>query len=159
MPCSSTVFECAGDEEMAETLFVEEEDEEGEDNVDHVHDNERVPSTSTMTTFDGGPSTSTTMTRQHEPARARVEATVEGEVISRREAPRHVQVDHPPSNIIGDLNERTTRSSHEIPSILLMLHLLLLLSPKILDTLFLTQIGLIPCMRSWKTLRETVFGS
>ena len=37
MPCSSTVFECAGDEEMAETLFVEEEDEEGEENVDHVH--------------------------------------------------------------------------------------------------------------------------
>ena len=35
-----TVFECAGDEEMAETLFVEEEDEEGEENVDHVHDRE-----------------------------------------------------------------------------------------------------------------------
>ena len=110
MPCSSTVFECAGDEEMAETLFVEEEDEEGEENVDHVHDGERVPSTSTTTTFDGGPSTSTTTTRQHEPAQARVEAAVEGEAISRREAPRHVQVDHPPSNIIGDLNERTTRS-------------------------------------------------
>ena len=40
MPCSLTVFECAGDEEMAETLFVEEEDEEGEENVDHVHDGE-----------------------------------------------------------------------------------------------------------------------
>ena len=46
MPCSSTVFDCAGDEEMAETLFVEEEDEEGEENVDYVHDGERVPSTS-----------------------------------------------------------------------------------------------------------------
>ena len=55
MPCSSTVFECAGDEEMAETLFVEEEDEEGEENVDHVHDGERVPSTSITTTFDGAP--------------------------------------------------------------------------------------------------------
>ena len=88
MPCSSIVFECAGDEEMAETLFVEEEDEEGEENVDHVHDGERVPSTSTTTTFDGGPSTSTTTTRQHEPVQARVEAAVEGEVVSRREAPR-----------------------------------------------------------------------
>ena len=39
-----------------------------------------------------------------------MEAVVEGEAISRREAPRHVQVDHPPSKIIGDLNERTTRS-------------------------------------------------
>jgi hypothetical protein len=39
-----------------------------------------------------------------------VEAAVEGEVVSRREAPRRVQVDHPPSRIIGDINERTTLS-------------------------------------------------
>jgi hypothetical protein len=39
-----------------------------------------------------------------------VEAVAEGEVVSRREASRHVQVDHPPSRIIGDINERTTRS-------------------------------------------------
>jgi hypothetical protein len=39
-----------------------------------------------------------------------VEAAAEEEVISRREAPRHVQVDHPPSRIIGDINKRTTRS-------------------------------------------------
>jgi hypothetical protein len=39
-----------------------------------------------------------------------VEAPAKGEVVSRREAPRHVQVDHPPSRIISDINERTTRS-------------------------------------------------
>jgi hypothetical protein len=39
-----------------------------------------------------------------------VEAAAEGEVASRREAPRRVQVDHPPSVIISDINERTTRS-------------------------------------------------
>jgi hypothetical protein len=39
-----------------------------------------------------------------------VEAAAEGEVVSRQEAPRRVQVDHPPSRIIGDINERTTRS-------------------------------------------------
>jgi hypothetical protein len=39
-----------------------------------------------------------------------VEATVEAEVISRREAPRRVQVDHPPSRIISNINERTTWS-------------------------------------------------
>jgi hypothetical protein len=39
-----------------------------------------------------------------------VEAAVEGEVASRREAPRRVQVDCPPSVIIGDINERTTWS-------------------------------------------------
>jgi hypothetical protein len=40
----------------------------------------------------------------------RGEATVEGEVASRREPPRRVQVDHPASRIIDDLNECTTRS-------------------------------------------------
>jgi hypothetical protein len=39
-----------------------------------------------------------------------VEAAVEGEVASRREAPRCVQVDHPPSVIIAYTNERTTRT-------------------------------------------------
>jgi hypothetical protein len=34
------------------------------------------------------------------------EAIVEGEVASRREPPRRVQVDHPASRIIGDLNEQ-----------------------------------------------------
>ena len=41
------------------------------------------------------------------------------------------------------------------------LHILLLLpplSPEILDMLYLMQIGLMPCMRSWKTLREIKFG-
>jgi hypothetical protein len=38
------------------------------------------------------------------------EATVEGEVASRPEPPRRVKVDHPPSRIIGDMNERTTQS-------------------------------------------------
>jgi hypothetical protein len=39
-----------------------------------------------------------------------VGVAVEGEVVSRREAPRCVRVDHPPSRLIGDINERTTRS-------------------------------------------------
>jgi hypothetical protein len=38
-----------------------------------------------------------------------VEVAAEGEVVSRREAPKCVQVDHPPSRIISDINERTTR--------------------------------------------------
>jgi hypothetical protein len=39
-----------------------------------------------------------------------LEVAAEGEVVSRREALRRVQVDHPPSRIIGDINEHTTRS-------------------------------------------------
>jgi hypothetical protein len=52
-----------------------------------------------------GPSPAPTTTNQD-----RGEATVEGEVASRREPPRRVQVDHPASSFIGDMNERTTWS-------------------------------------------------
>jgi hypothetical protein len=38
------------------------------------------------------------------------DAEVEGEVVSRREAPRWIQEVHPLSRIIGDIDERTTRS-------------------------------------------------
>jgi hypothetical protein len=38
-----------------------------------------------------------------------VEAAAEGEVVSRREAPMRIQVDHLPSRIIGDINEHTTQ--------------------------------------------------
>jgi hypothetical protein len=37
-------------------------------------------------------------------------AEVEGEVVSRREAPRQIQEVHPLSKIIGDIDERTTQS-------------------------------------------------
>ena len=107
MPCSS-VFECAGDDELGESIFEEEKD--GDDDDDE--DDEVAParchaphaSTSTMTFYDG-PSPTPTTTRED-----RVDATVEGEVISRREPPRHIQRIHPSSEIIGDMNERTTRS-------------------------------------------------
>jgi hypothetical protein len=46
------------------------------------------------------------MTTNHD----RGEATVEGEVASRGEPPRRVQVDHPASRIISDMNEHTTQS-------------------------------------------------
>jgi hypothetical protein len=39
-----------------------------------------------------------------------VEAAAEGEVVSRQKAPRHVQVDHSPSRIIGNINEHMTQS-------------------------------------------------
>jgi hypothetical protein len=64
---------------------------------------EHVPTTST--TVMDGPSPTPTMTNQDQG-----EATIEGEVASRREPPRRVQVDHPASRIIGDMNECTTWS-------------------------------------------------
>jgi hypothetical protein len=81
-----------------------EEHEHGDDEDDgvvpaaeHVH--------TTSTTVMDAPSPTPTTTNQDQR-----EATVEGEVASRREPPRRVQVDHPTSRIIGDMNERTTQS-------------------------------------------------
>jgi hypothetical protein len=59
----------------------------------------------TLTKVVDGPSPTPMTTNQD-----RGEATVEGEVASRREPPRRVQVNHPASRIISDMNERTTRS-------------------------------------------------
>jgi hypothetical protein len=59
----------------------------------------------TLTTVMDGPARTPTMANQDQG-----EAVVEGEVESRREPPRRVQVDHQASRIISDMNERTTRS-------------------------------------------------
>jgi hypothetical protein len=103
-PCSQLVFECAGDDELGEEIFQEEEHELGDDDDGGVvTPAEHVPTTST--TVVDGPSPTPTTTNQD-----RGEATVKGEVTSRREPPRRVQVDHPISKIICDMNECTTRS-------------------------------------------------
>jgi hypothetical protein len=51
----------------------------------------------------------TSMTIEDGPSPTPTTAAVEGEVASRQEPPRRVQVDHPASRIIGNMNERTTR--------------------------------------------------
>jgi hypothetical protein len=103
-PRSQLVFECACDDELGEEIFQEEEHEHGDD--EHggmVLATEHVPTTST--TMMDGPSPTPMTTNQDQG-----EAVVEGEVASRPEPPRLVQVDHPTSRIIDDMNERTTRS-------------------------------------------------
>jgi hypothetical protein len=62
--------------------------------AEHVH--------TTSTTVMDGPTPTPTTTNQDQG-----EAIIEGEVASRREPPRRVQMDHPTSRIIGDMNERT----------------------------------------------------
>jgi hypothetical protein len=134
MPCTSLGFECAGDEEKAEDLFEEEKDEAGDDDVEnHAPEAECIPTTSPTTTTERGPSTSCTTTVQQED-QAR-EAEVEWEVVSRHEAPRRIQEVHPLSKIIGNRDERTTRSRSRNSLILLMLLLLPPLSPRTLDML------------------------
>jgi hypothetical protein len=103
-PRSQLVFECAGDDELGDEIFQEEKHEHGDDEDGGVVPAaEHVPTTSTTLVDDPSPTPTTTNQNQGE-------AAVEGEIASRREPPRRVQVDHPASSIIGDMNERTTRS-------------------------------------------------
>jgi hypothetical protein len=103
-PRSQLVFECAGDDELGEEVFQEEEHEHEDDEhggvvpaAEHVH--------TTSTTVMDDPTPTPTTTNQDQG-----EAAVVGEVASRQEPPRRVQMDHPTSRIIDDINERTTRS-------------------------------------------------
>ena len=83
----------------------------------------------------------------------------DGEIISQRKAPQHIQRRYHPQLMIGDLGERVQGPNLLNMLISLILHLLLLLSPMMLDTLFLIQTGSMSCMKSLKTLKETKFGS
>jgi hypothetical protein len=88
-PRSQLIFECAGDDELGEEIFQEEEHELGDDeDGGMVPAAEHVPTTST--TVVDGPSPTPMTTNQDQR-----EAIVEGEVASRREPPWRVQVDPP----------------------------------------------------------------
>jgi hypothetical protein len=68
-------------------------------------------------------------------------------------------VDHPASRIIGDMNERTTQSRVRNNSHFPHAAFVDTFDPKTLDTHYLIIIGLIRCMRSWRTLRGIRFGN
>jgi hypothetical protein len=106
-PCPHGVLECAGDKEMEESIFVDE----GLQGVDSDEDDSLLPSTSspehvpTSTLEAEAPQATTSSTAAVEASR------VEGEIISELGAPSHIHKAHPPQQIIGNLNERVTRSS------------------------------------------------
>jgi hypothetical protein len=106
-PCPHGVLECAGDKEMEESIFVSE----GLPGVDGDEDESLLPSTSSpelvpaFTLEAEAPQAITSSTTAVEASR------VEGEIISEPGAPSHIQKTRPPQQIIGNLNERVTRSS------------------------------------------------
>jgi hypothetical protein len=106
-PCPCGVFECAGDNEMEESIFIDE----GLQGVDGDEDKPLLPSTSSpesipTSTLEAEAPQATTFST------AAVEASwVEGEIVSEPGAPSHIQKRHPPQQIIDNLNERVTRSS------------------------------------------------
>jgi hypothetical protein len=91
-PCSCDVFECAGDKEIEESIFVDEELQ----GVNGDEDKPLLPSTSSpehvsASTLEAeAPQATTSSTTVVEASR------VEGEIISESGAPSHVQKTHPP---------------------------------------------------------------
>jgi hypothetical protein len=106
-PCPRGVFECAGDKEIEESIFVDE----GLQDVDGDEDEPLLPSTSS-------PKSVPASTLEAEAPQATTSSTVvveasrvEGEIVSEPGAPSHIQKVHPPQQIIGNLNERVTHFS------------------------------------------------
>jgi hypothetical protein len=91
-PCPHNIFECAGDKEMEESIFVDE----GLQGIDGDEDEPLLPSTSspelvpTSTLEAEAPQATTSFTAAVEASR------VEGVIISESDAPSHVQKAHPP---------------------------------------------------------------
>jgi hypothetical protein len=109
-PCPHGVIECAGDKEMKESIFVDD----GLQDIDGDKDEPLLPSTSSpehvpASTLEADAPQATTSST------AAVEAScVEEEIIYELEAPSHIQKVHPTQQIIGNLNERVTRSSMSV---------------------------------------------
>jgi hypothetical protein len=106
-PCPHDVFECAGDKEIEETIFIDE----GLQGVDGDEDEPLLSSTSS-------PEVVPASTLEAEAPQATTSSTaavaasrVEGEITFEPGAPSHVQKAHPPQQIIGNMNERVTHSS------------------------------------------------
>jgi hypothetical protein len=106
-PCPRDAFKCAGDKEMKESIFVGE----GLQGIDGDEDEPLLSSTSS-------PEHVTTSTLEAEAPQATISSTaamevslVEGVIVYESGAPSQIQKTHPSQQIIGNMNERVTRSS------------------------------------------------
>jgi hypothetical protein len=144
-PCPHDVFECVGDKEMKESIFVDEELQVFDsDENEPLHPSISSSELGLASTLEAEvPQATTSSTTVVEASR------VEREIISELGAPSHVQKAHPPKQIMDNLNERVTQSSR-LAHLFCFTNTLLLLyfSLKMLDTLFLIQFGSMLCMKS-----------
>jgi archaellin len=104
--CPHDVFECAGDKEREESIFIDEELHGfNGDEDDSLHPSTPSLELVSASTLEAEASHATTSST------TKMEASrVEGEIISESGAPSHIQKAHLPQQIIGNLNERMTRS-------------------------------------------------
>jgi hypothetical protein len=107
-PCPRHVFESAGDKEMEDNIFVDEELHGFEGDEDEIIALASISS----------PGLVPASTLEAEAPQAATSSSVgvqvsqiEGEINSENGAASHIQKAHPPQQIIGKLNEMVTRSS------------------------------------------------
>jgi hypothetical protein len=101
------VFEYASDKEMEESMFIDE----GLQGIDGDEDKLLLHSTSSPEHFPASTLEATAPQATTSSTTAVEASQIEWEIISESGAPSHVQKAHPPQQIIGNLNERVTRSS------------------------------------------------
>jgi hypothetical protein len=91
--CPHEVFECVGDKEMEESIFVDEKLQGfNDDDDDPLHPSTLLPEHIPAFTLEAeAPQTTTSFTAIMEASR------VEGEIISELSAPSHIQKAHPPN--------------------------------------------------------------
>jgi hypothetical protein len=105
--CPRDVFECAGDKEMEESIFVDEEVQgfDGDKDESLISSTSSSDLVSASTLEAEAPQVTTSSTAAVEASR------VEGEIISEQGGLSHIWKAHPPQQIIDNLNERVTRYS------------------------------------------------
>jgi hypothetical protein len=105
--CPRDIFECAGDKEIEEGIFVDK----GLQGINGDKDEPLLPTTSSPEPVPA----STLEAEAHHATTSSIAAFeaswVEGEIISEPSASSHIQKAHPPQQIIGNLNKSVTRSS------------------------------------------------
>jgi hypothetical protein len=152
MPCSVLVLKSVGDQEISESIFFEENEEDADwKDVELTSLAALVESTITTSVYGSDPSSSMTW-GLHEPppqptpaAPEEAPAAIEGEATSSREAPQHIQRRHLPQTMIGDIDQRVTRSRSYHISHFAHSAFVASLSLEILDPLYLIPIGSMLC--------------
>jgi hypothetical protein len=106
-PCPHGVFECAGDKEMEESIFIDD----GLQGVDGDEDEPLLPSTLSHEPVPASTLKAEALQATTSSTAAVEVSRVEEEIVSEPGAPSHIQKAYPPQQIIGNLNERVTYSS------------------------------------------------
>jgi hypothetical protein len=104
----SGVLKSAGDKEMENSIFVDEKlqgfEGDEDEHIAHVSTSSHVHVPASTLEAESPQTANSSL--------AGVQASgIQGEINSENGAPSHIQKAHPPQQIIGNLNERVTRSS------------------------------------------------